>query len=153
MAPLRFRGVSSLPLDQWRMWAPLVSGFAMATMCPMGPNDGATLPQRPPTSAFPIVWTILYLLLGWSWTRVAPLSTNDRMHSVCTLLLLAWLLAYSCHGSPRTALYVLACAIAVTVCCMCLHASHDHNACVALVPLLAWLLIAFHLNWDIVSQR
>ena len=138
--------------NNWRLWTPIVSGFGLSALCPLrragSDYDGSKLPQRPPAAVFPIVWAILYCLLGYSWTRARKDICTDVMHGVCVLLLSLWTLAYACFGYKRVGLYTIAGIMSVTVCCMCLH--EDKRSKIALSPLLAWLTIALQLNWHVI---
>tara|TARA_B110000046_G_C12973195_1_gene389894 strand:- start:160 stop:516 length:357 start_codon:yes stop_codon:yes gene_type:complete len=110
--------------------------------------DASKVPQRPPALVFPIVWAILFCLLGYSWTNARHDTHADVMHGVCVLLLSGWTLMYVCLKNKKAGLYTLAGIVAVTVCCMCLH--EDKTSQIALTPLLAWLLIALQLNWHVI---
>ena len=133
---------------EWRRWLPLVSGFGLAALCPIRGETASA--HRPPAQVFPVVWTALFLLLGEAWVR-AKGHDGDAMHAVCVLLLDGWIAGFACADRPRLGLYILACSVAVTVTCIAMHT--DPVGRVALTPLLAWLLFAFLLNWDVVTKR
>ena len=136
-------------LAQLRLWLPMISGFGISGLCKMKKNEGVQLPQRPPAYVFGIVWPILYLLLGYSWINSVNQIELDMMHGICTLLLTLWLVFFSCMNNKKMGIYIIASSIATVVCCMSLH-NHTLSK-IALTPLLAWLLVAFLLNWNIVT--
>lgn len=137
----------------WRAALPLVSGFCLAQVCPMKADESRHLPQRPPAAAFGPVWTILYLLLGVSWQRARDDRYVDAVHAVLVACLCAWLVVYACLRQRKGGVYLLASAIALTAACMCSNAARkDRVALTALTPLLAWLTVAFQLNWDMVRH-
>ena len=137
-------------LTKWRLWLPIVSGFGMASVCKIPKNEGTFLPQRPPAIVFKIIWPILYLLLGFSWVNATSQKITDTMHGLLTLLLTLWILTYQCMNNKKMGLYIIACLIAIIISCICLHKNRISK--IALTPLLAWLLIAFQLNWNIIKN-
>lgn len=137
----------------WRLWAPLVSGLAFSRMCPV--SGGERLPQTPPKRVFPIVWTILYACIGYSWKRIHSLfpenTKADVMHGILVCLLCAWLFTYACKNQKVYGFYVLAMIVATCVCCIALH--EDKMSKILLTPLLAWTLIALQLNYHIADTK
>ena len=130
-------------LKQTKLWLPSILGFGTAFLCMVPQNEGAILPQRPPAIVFMIIWPILYILLGLSWSNSNE-KYHDISHSITTLLLTLWLITYACLDQKKIGLYIIACSIASVVSSMCLHL--DKLSVLLLTPLLAWLLIAFLLN-------
>ena len=134
---------------QWRLWVPIISGNVLSVLCPIKQGEGVFLPQRPPAYIFGIVWTILYILLGISWTRARGDKESDFMHGLLTLFLCLWIVSFSCLDKKKYGLYTLSCIVAITVCCMCLH-KHRWSK-VALTPLLAWTTLAHQFNYHILD--
>jgi len=134
------------------LYAPLALGYLVSAACPMDGSQGAELPQRPPAFVFGIVWPILYLCTGYAWVSVRRrASWHNALMYLLVFLLTLWPLTFSCLGYEKAAIFVLALIIATTVGVMALHESR--SAVVALVPLLAWCLVAFLLNWGVVELR
>jgi len=129
---------------EWRLWAPMTSGFLMSALCPIMKDEGITSSLRPPSYVFKIVWPILYILLGLSWTNTKSNSLNDWMHGVCTFLLTLWIYVYNCKDNKRGGAYIIACLIAMLTLLVSLH--EDKLSKVYLTPLIAWLTIAYQLN-------
>jgi len=138
--------------EHWRLWTPAVAGYVANAVCPMVGNDGHHLPQRPPAYVFRIVWPILYLLTGYAWNNARSPKEVDIMFTICTLLLTAWIVVYSCMKSKKGALFVLSSIVATVVCCMCLSATKSPRSTMALTPLLTWTLVALMLNWHIITN-
>lgn len=132
-----------------KFFLPILSGYLLSMLCKMSKNDGKELPQRPPAYVFGIVWPILYLLLGYSWSKSGNQYLVNILHGICTLLLCMWIIVYSCMKKKKYGIYTIALTISVVIACMCLH--RDKYSKIALIPLLAWLLIAFQLNWNIIN--
>ena len=135
---------------EWRMWAPIVSGYALSMLCPMTRDEGSVLPQRPPSYVFGIVWPILYILIGYSWKNSRKDRETDIMHGILTAFLCIWIVVFSCFDKKKYGMYVLACVVAITVCCMCLHP--DKGSKIALTPLLAWTSLALQFNYHILDK-
>lgn len=142
------------PAMSWRMWAPALTGFGLAMLYPVGGGD--SLPQRPPRAAFSVIWTVLYILIGISWVLAHRQvgKHNDMTHFALVGALLLWIVVYGSGPEDivrqRYALYVLGCAFATAVACMSLHT--DPRGKLVLAPLVAWLLIAFQLNFALVGE-
>ena len=97
-----------------------------------------------------VVWPMLYLLIGYSWSSSEDDDTA-MLHAALVALLCAWIVAFSCANDPKMSLYILASIVGTTVACMVLHTK---RSCVlALLPLLSWCLIALLLNWELLSTR
>jgi len=136
-------------LKDWRLFAPAISGFGMSSFCGII-EGGESLPQTPPKSTFQIVWPILFFLLGMSWTKAKKVPLLDALHAVCTALLAGWIYVYTCRNSKKMGIYILAVTISIVIACITIHEKAVDK--VLLVPLLAWLIIAFQLNWEIVNR-
>jgi len=136
--------------NHWRLIAPLVSGFGISMICPMSKKYRNIQKQQPPSYVFKIVWPILYLLLGYSWNKAYSKRELDLLHGFITFLLTLWIIVFSCMKDEKHGIYIIALTIATIICCMSMH---DNNICkMTLIPLLAWLLVAFQLNWNIVES-
>ena len=117
-------------------------------MCPMSENK-TVLKQQPPSYVFKIVWPILYLLLGFSWNNARSNVELEILHGLCTLLLAMWIVIFSCMNNKKMGIYIIALSLATLVCCISMH-NHKLSK-IALIPLLAWLFVAFQLNWNIIE--
>lgn len=135
--------------QKWRIWMPIVSGFSIAYFCKIPANEGALLPQRPPSYVFKFIWPILYIMLGLSWQKDSLNQFGDLMHSTCVFLLCLWIIIYQCQNQKKLGVYIIACTIAVVATCISLHSKPEGK--LLLTPLLAWLLIAFQLNWNLIK--
>ena len=132
-----------------KFFLPLLSGYILSMLCKISKNEGKELLQRPPAIVFKIIWPILYLLLGYSWSKSGNQYELNMLHGICTFLLSIWIIVYSCMNKKKYGIYIIALSISVVIACMCLHI--DKYSTIALIPLLAWLLVAYQLNWDIIN--
>ena len=135
--------------NSWKLLIPLVSGYAVSFFCKISNDEGSSLPQTPPSYVFGIIWPLLYILVGLSWYYAEKNKLIDFLHPVCIFLLALWIYIYNCQNMKKMGIYIIASTISIVICLMSLH-NHKLSK-VYLSPLLAWLLVAFHLNWDIVK--
>lgn len=108
----------------------------------------------PPEIAFPVVWTILFTLLGiavWLvWER-----TGDGRRLAFSLFALqmvvnvAWTPAFFSLQAPGVALGIIAALWALVVATIAVFARIDRRAAALLVPYLAWITFAAALNAEI----
>jgi tryptophan-rich sensory protein len=132
-----------------RLFVPTMLGFGVSSLCPIQSDEGSILPQRPPSFVFAIVWPILFMLVGYSWTRA-----KDKVNILMTclvFLLTLWTFVFSCLENRKFALYILACILGTTIGCMILLSHDAKESMIALIPLLSWCFLAFLLNWDIIG--
>ena len=137
-------------MSDLRLFTPMVLGFGVSSLCPIQSNEGSLLPQRPPSFVFGIMWPILFMLVGYSWTRAKNKEANVLM-TFLVFLLTNWTFVFSCLNNQKIALYFLACILGTTIGCMILLSHNDKLSVIALIPLLSWCFIAFLLNWDIIG--
>lgn len=125
---------------------PLVTGFGMSGICPMKSTSGDIVPFRPPAWVFGIAWTILYILLGFSWI-IARHQHNgilaDILYGLITFGLIMWIVIYSCMGDKKNAIYMFLLLFISTISALCVG---NLTSKLLLIPLLVWLLFAFSLN-------
>lgn len=138
-------------MNNLKLFSPIITGYIFSILCNTSSNEGANLPQRPPAWVFGVVWPILYILLGYSWS-IIPLDIVevDYIYTLCIVLLNLWIYVYNCKKLKVYGIYIIACIIALLICLMTLH-NHKLSK-ILLTPLLAWLLIAYLLNWNIISE-
>lgn len=77
---------------------PLAVGFlsSLLTMNSMDIyNDLVTPPLSPPGWLFPVVWTILYVLMGVSWALVSENRKKDLSSAACGKRYYAWSLIFN----------------------------------------------------------
>jgi tryptophan-rich sensory protein len=109
----------------------------------------------PPGWAFPVAWTILYILLGLSAAMI--LHARGARGRGLALGLFAAQMALNFAWSPlffaahqvTLALAVIVAMIALTLACLLLFARIRKLAALLLLPYLAWLGFATYLNFEI----
>ena len=111
-------------------------------------------PLSPPGPVFPVVWTILYLLMGLALYRVRQ---TDAPEKPAALTLFYGQLALNAAWTPiffrlqqfGFALLWLLVLLAITVRCALAFGRLDKKAGLLLTPYLLWLAFAAYLNWGI----
>lgn len=113
-------------------------------------------PLSPPGWLFPVVWTILYLLMGYAWYRVsesgAPRDQISRARSAYTIQLVLnffwsiWFFNLKLYLFSFVWLVALWAAILVT---LIRFWRIDKVAGYLLIPYLAWVTFAGYLNLGI----
>lgn len=105
----------------------------------------------PPSILFPIVWTILYLLLGYSLYRV---YTSDSLNkrdatiafSVQLVLNFLWSPVFFNLQAYTIASIILVALIIAVIIMMVTFFKADKVACYLQIPYILWLCFALYLN-------
>lgn len=110
-------------------------------------------PLSPPGWVFPVVWTILYLLMGWAsfliWKSGAPQAAKKRALGPYGVQLAAnfvWPLLFFRAGLYGFALIWLVILLVLVAETMLAFGRIDRRAAWLLAPYLLWLLFAAYLN-------
>ena len=119
---------------------PMVSGYAVSLICGPSKNAGKSVKFRPPSWVFGVVWPILYLLLGYSWTQSREYSVY---YFLLIVLLNMWLVVYVCRNNKVAGIYIILLSI---LSLLYIFISVKTTIKYYLAPLLIWLLFALFLN-------
>lgn len=123
---------------------PIISGFGTSAVCKMDESAGENVKFRPPGWVFGVMWPILYLLLGLSWVFASRESQmNSIFYSILTLLLLSWIITYSCQKDKQTSVYILLASVMACVACI---STGTVQTKLMISPLLGWLIFALLMN-------
>ncbi|GAV06154.1 hypothetical protein RvY_16182 [Ramazzottius varieornatus] len=113
----------------------------------------------PPDSAFPIVWTILYAMMGYaSWLiyQSGPMSVIRFpliMYAVQLLLNISWSPIFWKAHAKNMALYEI-CALWVAIAsCIIIFYPLNKVASYLMMPYLAWVTLATALNYRIAKDN
>lgn len=106
---------------------------------------------QPPAAAFPLVWTPLYGLIGWSTGRAAAASTEGQGRYLALLgadlaANAGWCWAFFTAESPRGGLATIALLDVLNVALLRETAKRDRTAAAALAPYVVWTGFATALN-------
>lgn len=153
----------------WATWAwvPLVAVPLLAWVVAWGTGATKTWARRklpatvPPKGVFGPVWFALYVLLGYSLTRVLQEGTEtdfDWRHwlyiglfGAALLLNLAWSPVFA--QDARHALFLIVGLLLLLSCQLAVAADIDFVAALVLVPYLVWVAYATLMNHDVVLSH
>lgn len=111
---------------------------------------------RPPNFAFPLVWSVLYLLLAIAAWRVWERATDEALRPAMTaygiqlLLNAAWSALFFGMRRMRLALAELVLLWLSILAMMITFQPVDGFAVLLLAPYLAWVSVAGLLNWTMI---
>ncbi len=116
-----------------------------------------TPPLSPPSVVFPIVWSVLYLLMGVSSALVfySSEATNKEKSSALTVYLLSlaanflWSIVFFNFRAFFTAFAVLAALLVLVVVTVLKYKKINLAAAYLQVPYLIWVAFAGYLNFGI----
>jgi tryptophan-rich sensory protein len=120
---------------------PMFSVYFIGLLYPVDKEAGKNIPFRPPGWVFGVVWPILLLLIGYSWT-LRPGLTNYYL--LLTLLLSTWSIFYA-NNRVFAFLNILA-TIGLTI-YLILH-KFKKKSSYLLIPLVLWLSFASYLAYN-----
>ena len=110
-------------------------------------------PLSPPGWVFPVVWTVLYLLMGWAsflvWKSDAPQAEKTRalgLYGAQLAVNFAWPLLFFRAGLYGFALVWLVILLVLVVETVLAFRRIDRRAVWLLAPYHLWLLFAAYLN-------
>ena len=134
---------------------PLVVSFAVASK-PGTMYERLRKPSwTPPPIVFPIVWTVLYLSMGYASGIVASSvglwSLPMLAYAVQLVLNVSWTPVFFGSGAFRTALTILRALIVAVIATTVLFWRTDPGAGALMLPYLGWLGVAHELNRSVVT--
>jgi len=129
------------------IFIPIIIGFISAFSCTMS-DSGKNIKFRPPSWVFSVGWSILYILLGFSWYYTLENSNNkylvNIMYSLLVLVLALWVYIYACRNDKKNAVYIILLSLILTL--MCFVINNNMNSKLLIVPLFVWLIFALIMN-------
>ena len=144
-------------MEKLVIFIPIITGYIVGYLCGPGEKAGLKIPARPPGYVFGIIWTILYLLIGYSWYLIRSKiihhkQLTDILFMINTIISIKWLVLFGCLDLKKIALYDLIALIASTLILIIYCLKHSTLAACLLAPYLSWLLFAQQLNYSIVNK-
>jgi len=136
-------------------FAPLLLSATTATR-PNAGYESITKPSwTPPPYVFPIVWTILYVSMGYASYRVYTLGGASSpalvVYGIQLLLNIAWTPLFFGLRRYRDALFLLRLLLLMVIVTCILFWQEDPLSGALILPYIAWLLVAHELNRSIVN--
>lgn len=120
---------------------PILSVYSIGTFYPIEKDAGKEVAYRPPGWVFGVVWPILLLLIGKSWTLAPDLS---KYYIILTTLLASWSMFYANNRS--LAFLNILTSIGITI--YLILSKFKKKSSNLLIPLLAWLSFASYLSFN-----
>jgi translocator protein len=125
-----------------RLFVPALMGYGASALCSIGKGEGSQSKMTPKPWVFGVVWPILYILIGMAWIESKD-KNKDLTFGLLSTILASWLIVYGCYKNKIAGAYIIAASVAVTV--LSLHFT-TKKGMYYLLPLLAWLLIAYTIS-------
>lgn len=109
-------------------------------------------PWTPPKWAFPVTWTILYILIAWAASRIAVLDGNAHAMAFYALQLALntlWTPVFFGLRRMKAGMIVIACLWLAVAGTMLSFWALDFWAGAMFLPYLVWVSIASALNYSV----
>lgn len=115
-------------------------------------------PLSPPSWVFPLVWSLLYLLMAISFYRILMLkkqgvnvTSSIILFSIQLILNYLWSILFFYLGSPLLAFIDLILLIIFIILTIVSFSKKDKLAAYLLIPYLIWCVFALYLNFMILK--
>ena len=135
---------------------PLGIGIVIGLLTMGGMEDFKLLSKpllNPPSIVFPIVWTILYILMGISYTLLLTSGTNTKETKMAYFLQLffnaLWPILFFTLKWRLIALIWLIVLDILVLNMVIKFIKHNKLSGIIQIPYLLWVLFATYLNWAI----
>ena len=119
---------------------PVVAGFTMGKTVSTSSYDATS--GGPPRWVFPVVWTVLYILLGYSAYRIGFSNEAIILWWVGLLLNLMWTPVYFGQGDNAGGKMIIEALLFTTVMMAIAFFRVDRTAGLLQIPYLVWLIYA-----------
>ncbi len=111
-------------------------------------------PFSPPGVVFPIVWTVLYLLMGVSCYIAARVPRRPKravfaLYALQLAVNFLWPLVFFCQKELLLAFVLLVLLWGLVLLMIFAFSALDRKAALLQIPYLLWLTFAGYLNWGI----
>ena len=128
-------------LNKFYFLFPLMSVYLVSLFFPVTKNAGKNVAFRPPPYVFAIVWPILLLLIGYSWTlrpTIAP------VYFILSLFLAVWSIIF--NYSKRFAFLEIIITLGIAL--FLYFYKFKKLSSYLLIPLILWLAFASFLSYS-----
>ena len=110
----------------------------------------------PPNYVFPIVWTILYVLMILAFDLILNIHDKNIKPAVTVFLInlamqIVWTYAFFYQARFLAGLIIIVLLIITAVCLFYSFRHLSKTAAYLMIPYILWLLFAAYLNWAVVS--
>ena len=141
--------VAGLVLAAGGLSALLAGGFSNYNMMEKPPFS-------PPSWVFPVVWAVLYIMMGIAAVMVSRSNDIDKSSALRLFVLqlivnLIWPIIFFRFEAPKFALFWLLLLIILVILTTRSFFSVSKKAGWLMIPYIIWLFVAFYLNFGIVA--
>ena len=131
---------------------PILFGYLSSFMCTIGKNSGIKVVTRPPSWVFWVVWSILYIILGFVWVILRNDSSSitiiDVMMVINTILLVLWVFVYGCLRNKKNALYIIFIILLMAFQIFGYSWKQNKISGILITPYLVWIIFASMLSYS-----
>jgi benzodiazapine receptor len=127
-----------------RLFLPIVLNYLVASVCTIRDNSPKTR-YSPPGWVFGVVWPVLYLLIGYSWSLSSKMRNSDQLFVINIILLLSWLVSYGCYNRKDVAFVIIILLVIFSIVTIIYTWKKGG---VYLVPYVLWLMFATFLSTE-----
>ena len=133
----------------------ILSGWLSREEQRIYPNIAAMPPLSPPGWVFPVVWVILYAMMGYGAARtyraLPDVDRNRGLNLFVAQLVVNffWSLIFFNAGAYGFAFFWLLLLLALVAAMIYFFGKADRKAALAQIPYLIWLLFAAYLNYGV----
>ena len=132
------------PIEILIILIPSILGYSLSALCPVSKNAGKSVPFRPPSYVFAIVWPILFLCLGIS--MMIAFRNNKKLfwlYILTTILIVSWIVFYSCLKNKLIGSFVLILSVLLIGICIFFSGTLQR---ILMSLLILWCIFASVLN-------
>ena len=148
--------------------SPLVLCFGASAICKIKKDSGSSVIFRPPGWTFGVVWTILFIMLGFSFLICTKKSQNEKENGLRTetdvkelvkgnvldilsyviyggiiLCLASWIVTYGCLNNKLVSMWLYILIFMFVFMGLCVGNTISK---ILLCPLIAWLIFAMFMS-------
>lgn len=137
-------------MNYWLIILPLALGILVSLLVNFDLYSRINLPDlAPPAIVFPIVWTILYLMMGVSLFINRENKKNMMIFYIQLAINYLWVFMFFMFEMFLGS-FILIIILAVMILYTILEFyKHDKTSAFMLIPYLIWTVFASYLNWQI----
>lgn len=135
------------------IFIPLLVGGIVSLLVPFDLYQTINKPVlSPPKIVFPIVWSILYLMMGISLflvLRKEPVKINKIVFAIQLLLNVIWSFVFFKFKLFLLAFIIIICLVFAIVYNILIYYNVSKLSTYLLIPYLGWVIFASYLNFEI----
>lgn len=131
------------PIEILIILIPSILGYSLSALCPISKSAGRSVPFRPPSYVFAIVWPILFLCLGISMMIAFRNNKLFWLYILTTTLIVSWIVFYSCLKNKLIGSFVLILSVLLIGICIFFSGTLQR---ILMSLLILWCIFASVLN-------